>query len=148
MRDIQFSILHLQLQKTSIVLFFQLYLADLCSLFYKLECDEFSYKKRVRYNTICRIQRIVAIEQKSRFHAHVIVKRFGSHSDDMISAKIALAWHDVNCVTPGNTKQYLINTHDNVIRSNDDVSAYITKDVAYEITRHNDVIDFNSSFIR
>jgi zona occludens toxin (predicted ATPase) len=117
-------------------------------LFYKLECDEFTYKKRQRYNKACRIERIVAIEQKSRFHAHVIVKRFGSHSDDMLSMKIALAWHDVNCATPGKTKQYLINTHDNTIRSNFDVCSYNTKDIAYEITRHNDVIDFDSSFIR
>lgn len=118
-------------------------------LFYKLECEVYGYKKRETYKRTCRIQRLVAIERKNdRAHAHILVKRFGNYSDEMISTMLSLAWHEINGAEPGTTKQYLINTVDNTIRDQEAVSAYITKDVAFEISRGNDVIDDKSSFIR
>lgn len=61
----------------------------LSKLFYQLECGEYTYKKREKYKTACRIERIVAIEEKQKFHAHILIKKFGNHTEREITKQIA-----------------------------------------------------------
>ena len=116
-------------------------------LFYKLECDEFGYEKRERYKKVCRIERIVAIEQANKTHAHVIVKRFGNKSDDTILASIVAIWYELNDSAIDMLNSYLVSLDDIAIRNNKAVSGYVTKDVAKQLKQGKDVIDFRSSFI-
>ncbi len=117
-------------------------------LFYKLECEEYGYEKRERYKKACRIERIVAIEQANKTHAHVIVKRFGNKSDDAILASIVAIWYELNGSTVDAVNSYLVSLDDIAIRNNRAVSCYVTKDIARQLKQGKDVIDFSSSFIR
>ena len=117
-------------------------------LFYKLECAEYGYRKREQYKKTCRVERIVAIEQANKVHAHVILKRFGNKSDDTILASIVTIWHKLNGSVADTQNSYLVSINDIAIRNNTAVSHYVTKDVAWQLKQGKDVIDFSSSFIR
>lgn len=116
-------------------------------LFYRLECNEFGYKKRENYKKKCRIERIVSIEEKTKVHAHIILKRFGSYSDEAIAAKLALAWNELNGTSSSFNSEYLIEKKNFAITSNSAISIYCTKDVAKQLQNSEDVLDLRSSFI-
>ena len=122
--------------------------AMIAKLFYKLECKEFGYMKRERYKKACRIERIVAIEESNKTHAHILIKQYGCGSGDEILNSIITIWHELNESVLVVSNSYLVSTIDFVIRDNKAVCAYITKDVAKRLKHGKDVIDFNSSFIR
>lgn len=125
------------------------FLSDLIAkLFYKLECNEHGYEKRSRKRKVCSIERIVAIENASKRHAHVLVKSYGGHDADAIMDRIAKVWFELNRTPYDLSSEYLINRTDFIVRDRRAVSAYITKDVAKELRNGNDVIDMKSSFIR
>jgi hypothetical protein len=122
--------------------------AMISKLFYQLECEEFGYKKRERYKKVCRIERIVAIEEASKVHAHIIVKQYGCNSHEEILNSIILIWHELNETKVIASNSYLVSLEDYVIRSNSAVSGYITKDIAKQLKQGRNVIDFKSGFIR
>ena len=120
----------------------------LSKLFYQLECSEYTYKKRERYKKACRIERIVAIEEKQKLHAHILVKRFGHHTERAITERIVKTWHALNKSDAERGSEYLVQRISSEIRDNRAVCAYNTKDIARQIINNKDVIDLQSSFIR
>lgn len=120
----------------------------LSKLFYQLECSEYTYEKREKYRKVCRIERIVAIEQGQKFHAHILVKRFGNLSEQVITERLITAWRELNNSNANTANDYLVQRIDSTIRDNKAVCAYNTKDIARQIISHKDVIDLKSSFIR
>lgn len=120
----------------------------LSKLFYQLECGEYTYKKREKYKTACRIERIVAIEEKQKFHAHILIKKFGNHTEREITKQIANTWYALNESDAERDSEYLMQRINSEIRDNRAVCAYNTKDIARQIIDNKDVIDLQSSFIR
>ena len=115
------------------------------SLFYELECIEYGKNKRDLYGKVCRIERIVAIEEANKTHAHVLIRQYGSKTSEEIIESIVLVWHELNKTKVVSSNSYLVSLEDYVIRDNDAVSTYVTKDVAKQLQKGKDVIDLKSS---
>jgi hypothetical protein len=120
----------------------------LSKLFYQLECSEYTYEKREKYKKVCRIERIVAIEEKQKPHAHILVKKFGNHTEQEVTELIVSAWYALNNSEAHRASEYLVQRINSEIRDNKAVCAYNTKDIARQIINNKDVIDLRSSFIR
>lgn len=115
----------------------------LCKLFYKTECDVFTYEKRELYKTKCRIERVCVIENyNKRTHAHLQVKTLSNFTNEQM---IELLKEEYKQLTKTKEKQFLFDA--SVIADRQAVSRYTTKDTNKQNKLLNDVIDLRSSFI-
>ena len=113
-------------------------------LFYKAECDVFTYRNRERYRKTCRIKRVVAIENyKKRTHAHIQVKTLDNFTNEQMIELLNLEYKQLT--NTKHDKAFLFNA--SVIANRQAVSNYITKEILITNKQQSDVIDLQSSFI-
>lgn len=118
-------------------------------LFYRLECDEWGYEQRESRwgRRHSRIERIVCIEKESRYHANVLMKRYGDRSDDDLLKHIRKNWLDIQHNCGDSDDAYLFQFENNAVISNAAVSLYSNKDTAKANKRNEDALCLRASFI-
>ena len=118
-------------------------------LFYQLECEEWGYEQREtrwgrRYS---RIERVVCIEKATYYHANVMIKRYGNHTDEVLLDKIKRQWLKIQRCESETNNSFLFQLTDNYIRDNQAVSVYSNKDTALANRNNEDVLCLRASFI-
>ena len=118
-------------------------------LFYRLECDEWGYAQRESRwgRKFSRIQRIVCIEKASVYHANVLMKRYGSASDEHLLEQVKQTWLDIQRMAGDWDNDYLFELRNNTIQSQQAVSVYSNKDTAKANKRNEDALCLRASFI-
>ena len=96
----------------------------------------------------CRIERAVCIECASLYHANVMMKRYGSQSDESLLAHIKRTWLDIQNRAGDWSDDYLFQLSGNQIKNQQAVSVYSNKDTAKANQRNEDVFCTKASFIR
>lgn len=120
-------------------------------LFYRLECDEWGYEKRKLKQSgakKCRIERAVCIEKATFYHANIMMKRYGSQSDEALLEHIKGVWLDIQQRAGDWNDDYLLQLNNNDIKVQRAVSLYSNKDTAKANQRNEDVFCAKASFIR
>ena len=118
-------------------------------LFYRLECDEWGYKQRESRwgRKYSRIERIVCIEKASAYHANVMMKRYGSASDEQLLMHVKRTWLDMQHRNGDWDDDYLFLLSNNEIKNQLAVSLYSNKDTAKANERSEDALCLRASFI-
>lgn len=118
-------------------------------LFYRLECDEWGYEQRESRwgRRFSRIERIVCIEKASVYHANVLMKRYGDADDGVLLEHIKRVWLEIQHMAGDWGNDYLLQLHNNAIRSQQAVSLYSNKDTAKANKRNEDALCLRASFI-
>ena len=136
----------------------KLYAAPLCfeqlssqvkKLFYRLECDEWGYEQRESRwgRRFSRIERIVCIEKASAYHANVMMKRYGSTSDEELLKHVKRTWLDIQQRSGDWDDDYLFLCSNNQIKNQQAVSLYSNKDTAKANQHNEDALCLRASFI-
>jgi hypothetical protein len=124
---------------------------EIRKLFYALECDEWGYDERKEKQIgalKCRIERAVCIEKASAYHANVMMKRYGSQSDEALLEHIKRTWLDIQHRGGDWSDDYLFQLSNNNIVNQQAVCLYGNKDTAKANKRGEDVLCLRASFIR
>lgn len=118
-------------------------------LFYRLEVDEWGYEQRESRwgRKFSRIERIVCIEKAAAYHANVLMKRYGEHTDEEILKHVRDVWLELQGVNGGWQDEFLFRLEDNAIRDIGAVSLYCNKDTAKANKNNEDVLCTRASFI-
>ena len=114
-----------------------------------MECDEWGYEQReTRWGRrFSRIERLVCIEKASAYHANVMMKRYGSTSDQQLLEHVKRTWLDIQHRSGEWNDDYLFQSRNNGINSHDAVSLYSNKETAKANQRNEDVLCLRASFI-
>lgn len=130
---------------------------QVCHLFYRLECDEWGYQEAAKPGfharhsrwgrKYSRIHRCVCIEEKSGYHANILVKRYGNYSDEELIDKFRTEWMRIQ-KWKKEPWSYLFQPDDYKIRENLAVSKYSVKDTEKESANLDDVLCMRASFIQ
>ena len=123
--------------------------AQVKKMFYRLECGEWGYEQRESRwgRRFSRIDRMVCIEKASAYHANVMMKRYGSASDEQLMERIKRAWLDIQHRGGDWNDDYLFQCPNNGIKSHKAVSLYSNKDTVKANQRNEDVLCLRASFI-